>query len=147
MAVPQRIPIAHEADHRTDTIGRYAGGEFYAAVHGANRDVDDPAESVGWYAYVHRFDHNGRHEASTIRRIALSRYLTDPDAAARILTALLDELDAPRFGDIAIQPFRLTYDGVLFGLIDESDPDRGDWAELYPDRLGFNPPWDGNYST
>ncbi|WP_327003034.1 hypothetical protein OHA72_49455 [Dactylosporangium sp. NBC_01737] len=96
---------------------------------------------------MHRFDHDGRHESSTIRRIALSRYLTDPDAADRILTGLLYELDAPRFGDIAIQPFRLTCDGVLFGLIDESDPDRGDWAELYPDRLGFTPPWDGTYST
>jgi hypothetical protein len=147
MAAPQRIPFTHEPDYRTNTIGQYEGGEFYAAVHGASRDVDDPAESFGWYAYAHRFDHDGRHEASMIRRIALSRNLTDPDAADRILAAILDELDALRFGDIAIQPFRLTYDGVLFGLIDESDSDRGDWAELYPDRLGFNPPWDGTYST
>ncbi|MER7429960.1 hypothetical protein ABT362_44975 [Nonomuraea rubra] len=22
-----------------------------------------------------------------------------------------------------------------------------DWAELYPDRLGFGEPWDGQYST
>ncbi|GAA1553262.1 hypothetical protein GCM10009827_087450 [Dactylosporangium maewongense] len=147
MAMPQRIPIAHEPDHRTDTIGRYAAGYFYAAVHGARRDVDDLDESFAWYAYVHRFDHDGRHEASTIRRIAVSRYLTDPEAANRILATLLDELDAPRFDDIAIQPFRLTYDGVLFGLVDESDADRGDWAELYPDRLGFTQPWDGSYST
>jgi hypothetical protein len=36
---------------------------------------------------------------------------------------------------------------VTFGLIDESRPDRGSWAELYPDRLGFSVPWDGTYST
>ena len=41
----------------------------------------------------------------------------------------------------------MTYDGVTFGLIDESGPDRGSWAELYPDRLGFTDPWDGTYST
>ncbi|MEV4510880.1 hypothetical protein AB0K00_18150 [Dactylosporangium sp. NPDC049525] len=143
---PQRIPITYEADYRTDTIGLYAGGELYAAVHGVSRNADDPAESFGWYAYVHRFDHDGRPEASTIRWIAVSRYLRDPDAD-RKLAALLDELVALRVGDIAIQPFRFVYDGVPFGLIDESDPDRGDWAELHPDRLGFNPPWDGTYST
>lgn len=26
---------------------------------------------------------------------------------------------------------------------DEGEP----WAELYPDRLGFGPPWDGLYET
>jgi formate hydrogenlyase regulatory protein HycA len=36
---------------------------------------------------------------------------------------------------------------MTFGLIDESAPDRRDWAELHPDRLGFNPPWDGTYNT
>ncbi|MFC5005451.1 hypothetical protein ACFPIJ_47430 [Dactylosporangium cerinum] len=147
MAVPHRIPIAHEPDYRTDTIGRHKAGYFYAAVHGAERDVDDLDEGFAWYAYVHRFDHDGRHEESTIRRIALSRYLTDPQAADRILATLLDQLDAPRFEDIAIQPFSLAYDGVRFGLIDESSADRGDWAELYPDRLGFTHPWNGAYST
>ncbi|GAA2336879.1 hypothetical protein [Dactylosporangium salmoneum] len=148
MAVPQRIPIAHEPGYRTDAIGRFAGGQFYAAAHGARRDVEgDPAEEFGWYAYLHRFDEDGRHEASTIRRIGLSRYLTDPDAPDRILAALLGELSRPRFGDIAIRPFQFTYDGVVFGLVDESEPDRGDWAELYPDGLGFAPPWDGTYST
>jgi formate hydrogenlyase regulatory protein HycA len=37
--------------------------------------------------------------------------------------------------------------GVTFGLIDESDAERGDRVGLYPDRLGFTEPWDGLYST
>ncbi|MFF0153696.1 hypothetical protein [Micromonospora sp. NPDC005203] len=36
---------------------------------------------------------------------------------------------------------------VTFGLIDESDAERGDWVELHPDRLGFTEPCDGLYST
>jgi hypothetical protein len=48
--------------------------------------------------------------------------------------------------------FQTEYDGILFGLIDESgdDPELGhggDWVELYPDRLGFHSPWDGEYDT
>jgi hypothetical protein len=43
--------------------------------------------------------------------------------------------------------FRVLYDGVTFGLIDESDTDRGVWFELHPDRLGFGEPRDGLYVT
>ncbi|NVI89504.1 hypothetical protein HUX53_20025, partial [Actinomadura sp. BRA 177] len=48
------------------------------------------------------------------------------------------------------RPFRLTFDDVLFGLVIErhgENEDEDDWAELYPDRLGFCAPWDGTYST
>jgi formate hydrogenlyase regulatory protein HycA len=31
MSAPDVIPIAHEPENRTSTIGRYAGGQFYAA--------------------------------------------------------------------------------------------------------------------
>ena len=59
----------------------------------------------------------------------------------------MGRLEEAEFGDIAIRPFSLTYDGVTFGLIDESSPGRGSRAELYPDRFGFSDPWDGTYST
>lgn len=41
----------------------------------------------------------------------------------------------------------MDFDGVVFGLIDESEPVRGDLIELYPDRLGFHEPWNGLYGT
>jgi hypothetical protein len=66
------------------------------------------------------------------------RLSLDPRASFRI---------ARRFTDIAIRPFQTRQQGMTFGLVDESAPDRGDWAALYPDRLGFNPPWDGTNST
>jgi formate hydrogenlyase regulatory protein HycA len=108
---PSRIPIAHEPGYRTDRIGRYDGGLFFAAA---------------WdhHAYVHLFDHDGRHQTSTV-----------------VL-----------YGDIAVQLFQTEFEGVLFGLVDESGDRAGDgrhvdWVELYPDRLGFHEPWDGTYST
>jgi hypothetical protein len=30
MAIPHRVPIAHEPAYHTDTIGRYDGGQFFA---------------------------------------------------------------------------------------------------------------------
>jgi formate hydrogenlyase regulatory protein HycA len=62
-------------------------------------------------------------------------------------TELLDSLPGREFGDIAIRPFERYFEGVQFALVDESEPDRGDRAELYPDRLGFHVPWNGRYST
>lgn len=63
------------------------------------------------------------------------------------LAGLLDRLPGREFGDIAVRPFRVVHDGVTFALADESGPERGAWAELYPDRLGFGEPWDGTCST
>jgi formate hydrogenlyase regulatory protein HycA len=42
------------------------------------------------------------------------------------------------------------FDGALFGLVVEQhdENEREDnWAELYPNRLGFHEPWNGLYDT
>jgi hypothetical protein len=153
MPVPQRVPIARDAGYHTDTIGRHRDGQFYAAVHGAHRDdehaPDMARERVRWYAYLHLFDADGNHRTSEISLIGVAPNLRGDlgEQAAARLSSLLGQLEDAEFDNIAIRPFTLTYDGVTFGLIDESGPDRGSWAELYPDRLGFNDPWDGTYST
>ncbi len=153
MPVPQRVPIAREAGYRTDTIGRYQNGQFYAAVHGAHRDDDQAPdwarERVRWYAFLHLFDAGGNHRRSEISLIGIAPRLNGDvgELAAARLASLLGQLKEARFGNIAIRPFTVIYDGVTFGLVDESGPDRGSWAEFYPDRLGFTDPWDGTYST
>ncbi|MEV5200212.1 hypothetical protein [Streptomyces sp. NPDC053720] len=171
MAVPEIIPIAHEPDYRTDTIGRYADGQFLASVTYALPDGytvgDDWAEHKRLYAVLHRFDHEGRHIDSDIwyagTQAEQQRHPAGDDsvvarAEARMAT-LLDGLPEREYGDIAIRPFRLTVDGVLFGLVVEhhdresEDGEDGegegedDWAELHPDQLGFYAPWDGQYDT
>ncbi|MEU7613602.1 hypothetical protein [Micromonospora sp. NPDC049204] len=153
MSLPDLVPIAHEPGYRTDRVGRYAEGQFYAGIHGAHRDDDhasDPdRERIRWYAYLHLFDAEGRHRRSDISLVATAPYLRGElgDQAEAHVEGLLDQLPDRQYGDIAIQLFRVVQDGVTFGLIDESDAERGDRVELYPDRLGFTEPWDGLYST
>jgi hypothetical protein len=153
VSVPDLIPIAHEPEYRTDTIGRYSGGQFYAQIHGARRDDDQDldlqCERVRWYVYLHLFDAEGRHVKSDISLLGVAPYFRGQlrEQGEAHLAHLLDQLPERRLADIAVQPFRVLYDGVTFGLIDESDAERGDWVELYPDRLGFTHPWDGDYST
>jgi hypothetical protein len=142
--VPEVIHIARESRYRTETIGTYRDGQFYAAIHGAPRD-----EGVHWYVYLHLFDQAGHHQRSDVWLAGIAPVLDGElrDRAHARLIELLRQLDGKLYRDIHIRPFREQHDGVTFGLIDESDPERGSWAELYPDQLGFSEPWDGTYST
>jgi hypothetical protein len=76
MAVPARVPIAREAGYRTDTIGRYQGGQFYTAVYGAHRDDDQAAardrERIRWHASLHLFGADGNHRESPISLFGLA---------------------------------------------------------------------------
>ncbi|MFD6549055.1 hypothetical protein [Streptomyces sp. NPDC058398] len=162
MAVPEIVPIIHEPGYRTATIGRYAQGQFLASVTYAFPSGFSHGE--GWedqkrlYAVLHRFDPQGRHLHSDIwcsgtwaeqQRHPHGNDSVRVRAKAR-LAELLDGLPGLEYGDIAIRPFQLSVDGVLFGLVTERHAEgdgEDDWAELYPDRLGFSAPWDGTYDT
>jgi formate hydrogenlyase regulatory protein HycA len=162
MAVPEIVPIIHEPGYRTATIGRYAQGQFLASVTYAFPSGFSRGE--GWedqkrlYVVLHRFDPRGRHLHSDIwcsgtwaeqQRHPHGNDSVRVRAKAR-LAELLDGLPGLEYGDIAIRPFQLSVDGVLFGLVTERHAEDGgedDWAELYPDRLGFSAPWDGTYDT
>ncbi|MFS8200293.1 hypothetical protein ACLVWQ_16590 [Streptomyces sp. CWNU-52B] len=158
MAVPQVIPIAYEPHHRTDAIGHFAEGQFLGSVTYAFPEDFRPAD--GWeehkrlFTVLHTFDTAGRHLDSEIWCAGTwaeqQRAPQGPDSvlsqAQAHLAKLLRSLPRRRYAGIAVQPFRLTRDGVLFGLLTGED-DGEPWAELYPDRLGFGPPWDGTYDT
>jgi hypothetical protein len=164
MAVPEVIPIEPD-DYRTDTIGRYQGGQFFASVTGAFRR-GYTYQQGSWerhkliFAVLHRFDFRGHHVDSDIWLAGTwdeqeRLQWTQPDAAPTTraearLAAMLDALPGREYTDIKIRPFQVVYDDVLFGLVIErhgEDEDEDDWAELYPDRLGFHYPWLGEYDT
>lgn len=151
MTVPEIIPIRHEPDYRTATIGHWDGGQFLGSVVAAfpaGRDFapDRPAHRR-WYAVLHTFDAAGHHLDSRVERTGTDadRRAADDAAQAR-LDQWLAALPGLRFGDIAIRPFRREYDGVLFGLVIETF-EGIEHAELHPDGLGFYEPWDGLYDT
>ncbi|MFI1653283.1 hypothetical protein ACH4XT_41095 [Streptomyces avidinii] len=163
MAVPESIPIAHEPDSRTSTIGRFSGGQFFASITYAF--PDGFAMGDGWeehkqlFVVLHRFDPEGHHQESDIwcagtwaeqrlRPYGVQSVVARADARLQELLAGLRERE---FVGIAVRPFQLTAAGVTFGLITECHGEDGDgeadWAELYPDGLGFSAPWGGEYDT
>ncbi|MFD0411227.1 hypothetical protein [Kitasatospora sp. NPDC127116] len=157
MNVPEVIPIRHEPDYRTDTIGRCEGGQFYATVVAAFPEGwsgDDWQAVKRWHAVLHRFDEAGHHLGSRIESTGTTAdgERQAVDAAALLLEQWLDALPGRHYQDIAIAPFEVRFEGALFGLVLEVDEDEEDeedrvHLELYPDGLGFFAPWDGCYDT
>jgi len=161
MRVPEVIPIAHEPGYRTETIGRYDGGQFFASITYASPEGPlgemSSRDLQRVFVVLHRFDDDGHHAGSDIWDAGTARdeerLRGTPASPLARGEARLDELLAALpgvvFGDIAVRPFEMVVEGVRFGLVlewhdDEVDPDGPpDWAELYPDRLGFHAPWDG----
>jgi hypothetical protein len=154
VAIPERIPIKHEPDYRTRYIGRYADGYFFGDVTGAFPESyqlgdGDWKRHKRWYAVLHLFDQDGHHvrtdtwlagtTADGERRVI--------DDAVRMRESWLNRLESVEFGDIAVRLFRVDVDDVVFGLLDESDEQRGEHVELRPQELGFHPPWEGEYDT
>jgi len=155
--LPKVIPIKYEPDYRTNRIGRYAGGQFFADITGAYQEGVAPGPD--WrgqqrmYAVLHRFDDGGQHAGSDIWFAGVrADGNTVVERAEQVLSGWLSDIEPVTFCDIAIRLFRVEFDNVVFGLIDEThdDPDQGHggpWAELYPRGLGFHAPWNGEYDT
>ncbi len=150
MPVPERIPIKHVPHYRTEYAGRWARGQFLGnvisqsdrwAVTGGKANW---REYSRWFAYLHEFDHDGRYLESTVESPGLGPQ--GRDEAVRLLQEWLVGVPGLAYGDIVIRPFSAEYLGLSFGLVIE-DGHGTDWAELYPDRLGFHEPWDGEYDT
>jgi len=140
MTVPELIPIVHEPGYRTDTIGRFARGQFFGHVTG---ERDGP----GCWAVLHKFKPDGSHIHSAIE---LAPGVLEAEAR---LQEWLDHLPRRVYGDIAIAPFEERRHGEVFGLVLKSrgeyppGEEQFDSAEFYPCDLGFGAPWDGLYST
>ena len=127
--------MAREAGYRTDLTGRYDTGLFLAGYAGST--------------YLHLFDEHGAHRRSWIApsERALGENAAT-DALMDHLRGLVDNLPGREFADIAIEPFAVEdANGARWGLIDETLEHGFSHAELRPDRLGFNPPWNGEYDT
>ncbi|AQZ66198.1 unnamed protein product [[Actinomadura] parvosata subsp. kistnae] len=151
MAVPEVIPMSYEPDYHTGTIGHWAGGQFLGSVVAAFRQgytrTDDWLQHKRWYAVLHTFDAEGRLLASKIECTGSEDdHRRSVDTAQERMAKWLGELDGVRFADIAVRPFRVEFDGVVFGLVVE-EFEGEEHAELYPNNIGFYEPWDGLYDT
>lgn len=131
--VPDRIPIAHEPGYRTDLIGAWDEGLFFAGFYGQT--------------YLHLFDHDGNHVRSHIRIAEEELRTEDVRTCMARLREIVEALPGRRFGDIAVRLFCVEHGGRRWGLFDLTDGYRTPHVEMEPDSLGFNPPWNGLYDT
>jgi formate hydrogenlyase regulatory protein HycA len=152
MAIPDLIPIAREEGYRTDTIGRFDGGQFLGFVTFTlpMPPPDDWPRHKRYYAVLHRFDDDGNH-LGTEAWFAGVAADGEGDVHARAssrLDAMIAALGEVEYGDVSVKLFSVEVDGETFGLVDASDPDEEvEEVELKPNYLVFFEPWDGSYDT
>jgi hypothetical protein len=155
--LPDVIPVKYEPGYRTDRIGRHPGGQFFADITGAYQEGTtagtDWRQQQRIYAVLHLFDDSGHHTGSDIWFAGVrADSPASLERAEEVLSGWLARIGPVTYCDIAIRPFRADFDNVVFGLVDETTDDPyeghgGPWAELYPQRLGFHEPWNGEYDT
>jgi hypothetical protein len=134
---PQLIRIAYEPDFsRTDRIGRYADGQFFAIVHGTRSNA---LGDIGVALLL--FDHAGTFTGATIHNDVP---LDDADA---LRERLIGELADVAFGDIAVRTFAVREGDVVWELVDQTEKHGDPRVSFYPMDIMFSPPWDGTYCT
>ena len=131
----------------TSCIGRYDNGQFFGSVL-TPRPPRSFWEQRVWHAVLHHFDHDGAYVRTDLWSAGPQGW--SDRKGMRLASEMLDRWVAALPGlvyrDIAIQLFEVEIGEFRFGLVDESDED-GEHVELYPNNLGFYPPWDGWYDT
>lgn len=93
-----------------------------------------------WYSVLYLFDREGNHVRSDIC-FAGTKADGERETGRRAeerLSELLDELPGRSDSDIRIRLLRVDFDGVVFGLIDEFEPERGDWSSCTQDCASFH---------
>jgi hypothetical protein len=154
MAIPERIPIAHEPGFHTQHIGKFGRGRQFMAFVVATLPSPLPSDwekHKRWYAVLHTFDARGNHLNTEAWYAGVSADGENKviERAQQKLMELLAGLEQYMLCDIAVKLFSVTIDGALFGLVDSSEPEEGfeERVTLWPNDLLFKSPWDGAYDT
>ena len=154
MATPETIKIKRVKDYWTHDIGRYGDGNqfmaFLVATLPHNLLGKDWEKHKRWYAALHIFNKQGDHLYSQAHfmRVTADGENAVVDRARAKRDEMLGCLQNIHYCDVAIKLFSVTIDGVVFGLVDVTEPeDEHELVELMPNQLMFYPPWDGSFDT
>jgi hypothetical protein len=161
MSIPTTICIGRD-DYHFEHVGTYGDGHQYMAyLTYADPKyfwTEEPAidgqpvfkQHTNCFAVLHQFDAMGNYVGSDVRRV--NGILESEEADWTKFEELIASLGPHEPCDILVKLFSIEFDGILHGLVYESDTyEEGklsEWVMLYPRDIMFHPPWDsGEYST
>jgi hypothetical protein len=132
--------------YATNNVSKFYWTEEQKSPHGDNVWK----QRANCFAVLHLFDADGKHLETRVQKADGTQESTPQDW--KIFGSLFAELGNCTHCDIFVRPFSVECDGVLHGLIYESEVDEegelGEWVMLEPRDIMFHPPWDGGeYST
>jgi hypothetical protein len=150
--IPDTIPIKRIEDYHTHYVGitndgiQFWGYETFCF----SKPFGEIGQNEDWpkfrkeYLILHLFDKKGNH-LDTKYYFAGTTSEIDNQDLTRKLNEMINELEEFQYSDIKVKPFKITIDGVDFGLIVNEEYET---VDLEPSStISFHEPWDGEYDT
>ncbi|AMM50918.1 hypothetical protein TH61_06555 [Rufibacter sp. DG15C] len=138
-------------DYHTHFLGKTSHGKlfwayetFYFSQPFGSFKNEDWAKYRREYAILHLFDKAGNHVETKSKFTGITADLQEVDTYT-VLEEMVRELGQVEYTDIEVKPFSVKIDGVIFGLIPDSETGS---IDLQPSStISFQEPWDGEYLT
>jgi hypothetical protein len=160
--IPKAIPVNREEGYHTHNIGSYGKNSKFMGFVVANLEKyseNDWQKYKKWYAVLYVFNEDGALKDYKIKYFGTTaegeRHVVEKANAQ--LSDWLADLPSKKFGNISIQPFKIDFENVKFGLYSaeeigyydpKKDPQELKYhIHLLPNDLVFYPPWTGDYDT
>jgi len=148
---PQKIKINREEDYHTHYIGEFNNGDLFFAYQTFNFDKpyneipkDEKMNHRSEYISVYIFNKNGKFKNAIIKYLGKASDLNG-QSQKNTIESILQEIDKYVFKDIEVEPFSISFNGIIFGLIPEPETES---IVLQPmSTIAFYEPWDGEYDT
>jgi hypothetical protein len=149
--VPNKIKIRREEGYHTHHIGKTANGmQFMGFIVGTGGNSREPRadQSIRWYAVLYHFDADGNHQGTKFNFLGKKSFASELNNAESKLVEMIRALGKVTYCDVQVKLFSVRHEGVVFGLMDASIPEKGyARVDLAPNGLAFFAPWDGTYET
>lgn len=146
--IPKTLPINREEEYHTHFIGKTKDGTqffgYQTFVFPNGIPKEDSEKSRKEYVVLHLFDKKGNH-LKTDHWYAGTTDQTSDELTQNKLEEMVAELGGVKYQDIAVKPFQIEIDGIVFGLIPDENTKS---IELQPSStIAFSAPWNGEYYT
>jgi hypothetical protein len=152
MNFPEKLPIERTEDYHTHYLGLYSGNRLFWGY----ETFFFPSRTVGredWqnyrrdYVILHLFDRQGNHLETRSEFLGTAAE-SDAQASSEKLEQWVNDLGEVQYADIEVKLFQVYIDGVVFGLVPNTEDEDNPSIELAPSStIAFFEPWDGSYYT
>jgi hypothetical protein len=152
MDFPEKLPIERIEEYHTHYLGLCSENRLFWGYETFFFPVGTMGRE-GWqnyrrdYVMLHLFDGQGNHLEIRSEFLGTAAE-SNAQASSEKLEQWVDDLGEVQYSDIEVKLFQVTIDGIVFGLVPNTEDEENPSIELEPSStIALYEPWDGSYYT